>query len=95
MKLSETGLAQIKDFCGISDNDSDTVLQTCIDGAKSFILSQTGLTAEEGDNYEDLTVALQVLTYESFYSRAYTSDSYSTENPLVKQIIEQHRRNLM
>lgn len=99
MRLSEVNLAYIKDYCGVADDDydSDILLEADLSAAKSYILNATGLNECEADKYEDLTIALQTLVHETFYNRTYqtTGGSYSTKNPLVEQIIEQHRRNFL
>lgn len=99
MRLSEVDLAYIKDYCGVADDDcdSDRLLSSNLDAARSFILNATGLANWEADRYEDLVIALQTLVYEAFYNRTYLTAAGSSNgiNPLVKQIIEQHRRNFL
>lgn len=99
MKLSEVDLAYIKDFCGVADDDydSDILLESNLSAAKSFILNTTGLSMQESDKYEDLTVALQTMVYEAFYYRRYLTEAGFSNgiNPLAEQIIEQHRRNFL
>lgn len=99
MRLSEVDLAYIKDYCGASDDDPDTLrlLESNLCAAMSYILSATGLERGEADQYDDLTIALQTLVYEAFYNRTYLTAAGSSNgvNPLVKQIIEQHRRNFL
>ena len=97
MRLSEVDLAYIKDYCGVTDNDSDEILENALMGAKDYILNATGLSAGEAEQYEDLVIALQTLAHETFYNREYQTASgyYNSKNPLVEQIIEQHRRNFL
>ena len=99
MRLSEVDLAYIKDYCGVADDDydSDKILESNLNAARSFILNATGLDSLEADSYEDLVIALQTLVYEAFYNRSYLTEAGSSNgvNPLVKQIIEQHRRNFL
>lgn len=99
MRLSEVDLAYIKDYCGVADDDYDSnrILESCLDASRSFILNATGLPAWEADRYDDLVIALQTLVYDSFYNRTYLTEAGSSNgvNPLVKQIIEQHRRNFL
>lgn len=94
MRLSETGLAEIKDYCGVSDTDSDNILNGLRSAAVSFILNQTGLTAAEAENYEDLSVALLVLVYDMYLNRSYSVDK-SAVNPIVQSILSEHARNLL
>lgn len=94
MKLSETGLTEIKDYCGVTDTDSDNILNGLRSAAVSFILNQTGLTAAEAENYDDLSVALLVLVYDMYLNRTYSADK-STVNPIVQSILSEHARNLL
>lgn len=94
MRLSETGLAEIKDYCGVSDTDNDNILNGLRSAAVSFILNQTGLTAAEAENYEDLSVALLVLVYDMYLNRSYSVDK-SAVNPIVQSILSEHARNLL
>lgn len=94
MKLSETGLTEIKDYCGVTDTDSDNILNGLRSAAVSFILNQTGLTAAEAENYDDLSVALLVLVYDMYLNRTYSADK-SAVNPIVQSVLSEHARNLL
>ncbi|MCM1055944.1 MAG: head-tail connector protein [Bacteroides sp.] len=94
MKLSETGLTEIKDYCGITDTDSDNMLTALRSAAISFILNQTGLSAAEAEKYDDLSAALLVLVYDMYLNRAYSVDR-SAVNPIVGSILAEHSRNLL
>lgn len=94
MKLSEIRQEQIKDFCGVSGTDSDDILSAVAAGAKSFVLSYTGLTEEEADEHEDLTLAFLTLVNEMYLNRTYTVDSGNI-NPFAAQIMGLHCVNLM
>lgn len=94
MTLNETGLAEIKDYCGVIDTDSDNILIGLRSAAVSFILNQTGLSEEETEKYDDLSVALLVLVYDMYLNRAYTVDK-SAVNPIVQSILSEHARNLL
>lgn len=94
MKLSETGLAEIKDYCGVTDTDSDNILNGLRAAAVSFILNQTGLSEAEAENYDDLSVALLVLVYDMYLNRSYSVDK-SAVNPIVSCILSEHARNLL
>ena len=61
MRLSDVDLSYIKDYCGVADDDydSDRLLESNLNAAKSFILNATGLASWEADQYDDLTIALQ------------------------------------
>ncbi|MBQ8297351.1 MAG: phage gp6-like head-tail connector protein [Ruminococcus sp.] len=95
MKLSQVSLSEVKDFCGISDDDSDTLIQDIImPAAASFIREYTGLTAEQADALEDLTLPYLVMIDEMYTSRDYavTKDKL---NPYVKTVLDMHSVNYL
>lgn len=94
MRLSDTGISEIKDYCGVTDNDSDKILIALRSAAVSFILNQTGLTEDEAEKYEDLSAALLVLIYDMYMNRTYAVDK-SAVNPIVQSILSEHSRNLL
>ena len=94
MKISELSLSTAKDFCGASGNDSDELFGIMLSAAKRFILDTTGLSEEQADECDDLTVALLVLVNDMFTTRTYAVDS-ATINPFAEQVIALHRRNLL
>lgn len=94
MKLSEISRAQIKDFCGISGDESDDMLDVISAGTRSFIAAYTGISAEELDGYADISMAFLVLVNEMFTNRTLTVDSANL-NPYARQILDLHCRNLL
>lgn len=94
MRLSDTGIPEIKDYCGVTDKDSDKILIALRSAAISFILNQTGLTEDEAEKYEDLSAALLVLIYDMYMNRTYAVDK-SAVNPIVQSILSEHSRNLL
>ena len=99
MRLSEVDLTYVKEQCGVADDDLDSnrLLSAALEGGRSYILSATGLARCEADEYDDLSVALLTIVYDAFYNRSYRTEAGSSNgvNPLVEQIIEQHRRNFL
>ncbi len=94
MKLSEVSLDNVRDFCGISSDTSDDMVQLFADGAKHFVLSQTGLDEAAADDHDDLTLAFMTLVNEMYTNRTYTVDAQNV-NPFADAIIGQHRTNLL
>ena len=93
MKISELTSAVIKDYCGISDNDSDDIINMLIPAAKAYIQGYTGLTAEECDEHEELSVACMVLVNEMFSQRDYTISSHRQLSPTVQTILSLYSKN--
>lgn len=93
MKVSELTPVTIKDFCGISDTDSDNIITALISSAKAYIRDYTGLTDEQIDKHEDITYACMVLVNDMFTQRDYTLSSHKQAAPTVKSILSMHALN--
>lgn len=88
MKISELTVDIIKDYCGISDEDSDHIIaNVLIPAAKSYISGYTGLTVEQCDAHEDLAIACMVLVNDMFTQRDYTLSLHKQISPTVKTIL--------
>lgn len=94
MKISELTLPIIKDYVGTSGTDSDTTLALLLGGVKSFVMGQVGLTAEQLDLHEDLTIAVIVLVDEMYTNRQMSVEKAS-QNPTVTQIMAMYATNLL
>lgn len=94
MKVSEMTLDDIKDYIRIDSEDDDLFLNTVFIGAKSFIRSYTGLTDEQIDEKEELTLPIYVLCAEMYDNRQLTIDK-CTLNPIIKSILSMHCVNLL
>lgn len=95
MKVSEVNLPVLKDYCGISDDDSDEILVALMVAANSFIQSHTGLSAEEIDEHEDITYAYMVLVNDMYTSREYdklSSKMSPQPNRTVETILSMHTK---
>lgn len=90
MKISEITDEQIKEYCGMSDDIS--ILEVYKASAKAFIIGYTGLTAEQIDTHEDITIAYCVLINEMSLNRDYTVKT-DTLNPCVSTILAMYSVN--
>ena len=94
MKISELTDQIIKDFTGISDDDSDDIVGNILmPAAKAYIKGYTGLTDAELDEHEDLTTAMCVLVNDMFTNRDYTISSHRQLSPTVKTILSMYAVN--
>lgn len=94
MTISSLTTAVVKDYCGISDTDSDDLItNVLLPAAKAYIIGYTGLTAEKCDEYNDLTVACMVLVNDMFTQRDYTISSHRQLSPTVKNILSMYAVN--
>ena len=95
MKISELTTAKVAECLRIdADEVNATLLQAAMDSAKSQILGETGLTAEELDNYDDLTTAYLALVQDAYDNVGMQSDGKGI-NAVKDCILGLHRRNLL
>lgn len=94
MKISELTSAMVKEYCGISDDDSDDIVSNMLmPAAKAYIKGYTGLTEAELDEHEDLTTAYCVLINDMFTQRDYTISMHRQVSPTVKTILSLYAVN--
>lgn len=95
MKISELENAEIKDFCGISDNDSDKIIEIMKSAAKAFIMGYTGLSESQLDEHEDITDAYLILVNDMYSQRDYTLSLHRQVSPAVKTILGMYAVNYL
>lgn len=97
--MSAITLEDLKLFCRIDDSgEEDGILTAMLNAGKQFVLSQTGLTAEEADQYADLKIAVLMFCADLYNNRQYSTDRNAREprvNPAVKAIIDQYCMNIL
>ncbi len=94
MKISEVTLAIVKDYCRVSDDESNTVLDAILTASKSYIKGYTGLTDEQLEAHEDITIALLVLCSDMYDNRQTTVQN-ANENKVVSTILGMHATNYL
>lgn len=94
MKMSEITPQIVKDYCGISDDDSDDIIEkVLLPAAREYIKGYTGLTAEQCDDHEDISIACMVLVNDMFSQRDYTISMHRQGSPTVKTILGMYAVN--
>lgn len=100
MKLSELSILPAVDFLrldysSLSDGEKNE-LEMFIQAAKDYIKSYTGLSGEEIDEHEDITVAALILVQDMFDNRSiYVQNASSHPNKTVETILNMHCVNLI
>lgn len=105
MKISEVTIDEVKKYARVDGTEDDWLMSAILNAAKSYISNQTGLpllpdtdaageTTDSVDDYEDLTVALFVLTTDMYDQRSMTVDSRNP-NKVVESIVASHCRTLL
>lgn len=96
MKMSEITPQIVKDYCGISDDDSDDIIEkVLLPAAREYIKGYTGLTAEQCDDHEDISIACMVLVNDMFSQRDYTISMHRQVSPTVKTILGMYAVNYL
>ena len=95
MTISELTAEQVAACLRIDEGEiNETLLTAAMDSAKSQILSETGLTEEEADEYADLTTAYLALVQDAYDNVGMQSDGKGI-NAVKDCILGLHRRNLL
>ncbi len=100
MKIRQLTAEFVAAYLKIDREDLDEAkrkeLLTFLDAAKRYVLSETGLTAEEADEKDDLTVAVLILCQDMYDNRTrYLSSSGSKPSDTLDSILGFYRCNLL
>ena len=90
----------IKEYCRIEGEvggEEELILDAILQSGKAFLRAQTGLTDDEMDLYEDLTMALFMVCSDLYENRSYTTTNSKNikVNPAADAIISQYRTNFL
>ena len=94
MKISEVTITDLKEYANVDHVLDDNLFQAILMATKSYIKSYTGLTVEQMDTKEDLTIVLMILANEMYDNRTYTVEN-DKANKVVTSILDMHSINLM
>lgn len=95
MKISEVTDRIINDYCGISEEEASDLVEVMKPAALAYIRTYTGLTDEEIETHEDLTIAYLLLINDMYSQRDYTLSWQKQVNPTVDLILAFHARNYL
>ncbi|WP_259596015.1 head-tail connector protein [Clostridium botulinum] len=91
--MNEVTTDLLVNYCNAYDEDKE-LLEIFKDASVDYIKSYTGLTDEEINNKNDLTIALLVLVSGMFDSRSIEADKTNI-NLILDSILGLHSRNLV
>ena len=98
MKISELNLSAICDYCRIIEEDLTTVETETLNALKAaaieYCVNYTGLTADELDEHEDITIAVLTLIGDMYDNRQRYVDK-SHINRTTETILGLHNYNLI
>ncbi len=94
MKISEVTIETLKEYANVEHNYDDKIFTNILIAAKSYIKSYTGLSDEQVDKKEDLTIALMVLCNEMYDNRVFSVQD-NKANTVIANILDMHSVNLL
>lgn len=94
MKISEISLTDIKNYLHVYHEDDNNLLTAILGATKAFVKNYTGLSYENLDISEDLSMAVFILSAELYDNRTYTVET-SNVNPVIEAILNMHSINLL
>lgn len=94
MKISEVTIELMREYLRAETETDNKFLGAVMSAAKKMISSYTGIPDNELDNYEDLTIAYQIICSDMYDVRSLTVAS-DKMNPTVNIILNMHSRNLV
>lgn len=95
MKVSDLTVDTVLEFVRCEDcEESRRELEIMLSAAKSYVCGYTGLTAEQCDEHEDITIAVLCLCSDMYDNRQITVDK-ATPNKTVETILGMHSVNLI
>ncbi len=98
MKLSEVGVQDLIVYARIDAPEEEIdILNAILSAGRQFILSQTGLSAAEADEKEDLSLAMLMVCTSIYENRSYEAETgkVHTVNLAAKAIIDQYCKNIL
>ena len=98
MRVSELDDRYLADYLRLDDPEEAELrdVETALEAAKAYAGSYTGLSEEEMDRHEDITVAVLVLAADMFENRnLYLDYKYKETNRAVECILGMHSMNLI
>ncbi len=93
MKLREVTEEDVVGFGRIEEEDR-RLIPAILSAARSYVLGYTGLSLEETDPYEDITLACLVLCCEMYDNRNLTVENEKV-NPYIKSVLAMHAVNYL
>ena len=96
MKISEITVEDLRNYVR-EDNDDEATMTSfsmMLNATKAYIKSYTGLSDEQLDENEDLTIVVFVLVSDMYDNRTYSVQNDKV-NKVVSTILNMHSRNLL
>jgi hypothetical protein len=94
MKISQVTEQELKDYAHVYHDDDNLLFASILAAVKAYIKGYTGLSEEQLDSKEDLTMAMFVLSNELYDNRTFAVENDKV-NTVIKSILDMHSVNLL
>jgi len=97
MKMTDIDFDFVVNFLKLDDlsETDEAELQACIDAAKQYTLDYTGISEEELNNSDDLTMVYLTLIADFYDNRNLQTQKEMKINVMQKSILDLHRENFL
>lgn len=95
-RFSEIATSDLVNYLRLVETTAsdDTLLETILEAAKSYVLTYTGRTKEEADTFPEFTISVYALAADMFDKRTYLIDN-DVSNKIVDSILGARSINLL
>lgn len=96
MKINEVTLDYLKEYLKVDGNEEDTILTSMLEASKTYVKDYTGLSEENLNAIDSLTIAMLTICSDMYENRIYTFTSKTVQpNMIAKSIMDMYSRNLL
>lgn len=93
MRMSEVSVENLMEY--LREEEESELLSSILSAGKQYVLQFTGLSEEEANEKEDLSLALLAVCADLYDKRGMISSANLNENLLISGILESHRVNFV
>jgi hypothetical protein len=94
MRIRNITIDDVKNYLHVYHSEDDKLIEAILVASKAFVRNYTGLSTEQLDISEDLSMAVFILSAELYDNRVYTVENTNI-NPAIQAILNMHSVNLL
>lgn len=94
MKYSELSINEVKEYLRIEGDSENNTINIMFMASKSFVKGYTGLSLDQLDQYEDLSLVVLCLCAEMYDNRQFTVDKDKV-SPMILIILNLYSIDLL
>lgn len=96
MKMNEVTLDDLKEYLKVDGNEEDKILTSMLEASKTYIKDYTGLSEENLNTIDSLTIAMLTICSDMYENRVYSIDKKTIQpNMIAKSIMDMYSMNLL